>query len=401
MKTQRQTDIMDHTDHSWAVSDMPSLQPKMLFPRLRRKALFFPFDHPDSHYFHFARNGLYALGKHWRLDGQEVLFPSYFHGVELEALLAAGVRPRFYPVDRFMNVDPDTIIERITTRTRAVYLIHYLGFPAPVERVREICQQRGLKLIEDCALALFSSLGPRPLGSFGDASVFCLYKTLPVPTGGSLCLHGETARFPVDRPPMRTAWSSILGALIHYYQENGNKAVRTVLVGARQVGRLFARATKAELVAVGGQHFEIERASLGMNRVNFLIIRNQDPTQIILRRRHNFQYLLDRLSVISDPVFRQLPEGVCPLFYPLRVPHSKAIFHERLRQLGVGSVNFWSLPHDTLPEGEFPDSDALRHTILELPCHQDLDDSDMEKIVGIVLREWQSMYADQSQLSGN
>ena len=65
-------------------------------------------------------------------------------------------------------------------------LIHYLGFPGPVQEVRALCQRRGLALIEDCAHALFSRLGDRSLGTFGDLAIFSPWKSLPLPDGGLL-----------------------------------------------------------------------------------------------------------------------------------------------------------------------------------------------------------------------
>ena len=84
---------------------MPALSPTMLLPRRRPIERPFPFDHAGVSYHYFARNGIYDLARHWGLEGQEVLFPAYFHGVELDALLTAGVRPSFFPVHSRMQVD--------------------------------------------------------------------------------------------------------------------------------------------------------------------------------------------------------------------------------------------------------------------------------------------------------
>ena len=62
---------------------VPTLGPGMLLPRKRRAAAPFPFDDPTTHWFYFARNGIFALARLWGLAGSEVLFPAYFHGVEL------------------------------------------------------------------------------------------------------------------------------------------------------------------------------------------------------------------------------------------------------------------------------------------------------------------------------
>src|SRR5260370_16810805 len=128
----------------------------MVWTRRRHPELPFPFSHPSGRYCDSARNAIYALARHWNLAGKEVLFPSYFHGVELEALLAAGVHVRFYPVRQGMRVNLDEVASLIRDRTRVVYLIHYLGFPGPVRELSELSRHRTLLFILHCALALLS-----------------------------------------------------------------------------------------------------------------------------------------------------------------------------------------------------------------------------------------------------
>ena len=73
----------------------PTLRLQMTLPRSGRKSAPFPFDNRSLHYFYMARNGIYALAKLWNFTDQEVLFPAYFHGIEIESLLAAGVKLKF------------------------------------------------------------------------------------------------------------------------------------------------------------------------------------------------------------------------------------------------------------------------------------------------------------------
>src|SRR6058998_2203465 len=136
----------------------PPLRLQMAWPRGWRGSPPFPFDNPSLHYYYQARNGIYELARLWNLADQEILFPAYFHGVEIESLLAAGAKLRFYPVHAGMRVDFADIRSRLSPKTRAVYMIHYLGFPGPVEQVSELCRERGIPLIEECALALLSRL---------------------------------------------------------------------------------------------------------------------------------------------------------------------------------------------------------------------------------------------------
>jgi len=363
----------------------------MLFPRPRRVHLPFPFNNPTAQYFYLARNGIYALARLWTLTGQEILFPAYFHGVELEALLAADVRLRFYPVRERMRVDVDDVVARITPETRAIYLIHYLGFPAPVEELAVICRNRDLLLVEDCALALLSRLGEKPLGTFGDAAVFCLYKTLPVPNGGVLVLRSDDpARMARGTPPsLASTLALAASSLDRHFQLRGNRRLRLLLKGMRAFGKSLSRASGAERVEIGSQHFDSTHAELAMSRLVHLVVGAQDFSSIFERRRRNFLHLLDRLRDVAPPVFEGLPMGVCPLSYPIQVPNKQSVV-EQLVKRGVEAVNFWFPDHPAGPKEVFTDVAKLRHTVLELPCHQDLTPQEIDRVadhVCDVLRE--------------
>src|SRR6266478_1595664 len=111
------------------VPNMQTAWPHMLFPRLAATVpLVFPFDQPGLRYRYFARNAVWDAVKLLELAGKEVLFPAYHHGVELETLLAAGVKPIYFRVDGQMRADLDDARKRMTAKTAALYLIHYAGF---------------------------------------------------------------------------------------------------------------------------------------------------------------------------------------------------------------------------------------------------------------------------------
>src|SRR6186997_2864934 len=89
-----------------------TLSPAALLRRPRRNQPY-PFSSPQVRYFYFARNGLWHLVKLLGLEGREILMPSYHHGVEVEALMAAGARLRFYRVGRKMDVDLEDVERKI------------------------------------------------------------------------------------------------------------------------------------------------------------------------------------------------------------------------------------------------------------------------------------------------
>src|SRR5690606_41122268 len=126
----------------------------------------------------------------------------------------------------------------IGKETAAVYLIHYVGFPGPVEELAAICEERGVRLIEDCALALLSCLGERPRGSFGHAAVFCLYKTLPTPNGGVLVLrHPPAIRLPEgERPNLASTAGPMLASMLQRLELRTGHLGRVIRRGVRAPG---------------------------------------------------------------------------------------------------------------------------------------------------------------------
>ncbi len=366
------------------VPALPTLWPQMLTASARG-APAFPFEAPGARFYYFGRNAVWTLARILRLDQGEVLAPAYHHGVEIEALVDAGASVRFYGVGPKMQVEPDEVARLITPRTRALYFIHYLGFPGPARELRTLADAHGLPLVEDCALALLSRDGDRPLGTFGDAAVFSIYKTLPVPNGGVLVLSGSRPQgLPTPpEPPMLSTLSHLASALLQNLELRAGALGRLLRQAVRGLGKLTVSTAKIERVATGTQHFNRAHADLGMSALTRRIALAQDFASIVERRRRNFFLLLGHLRDVAPPVFAELPPGVCPLFYPLRV-EDKAGVQSRLAARGIETVDFWRYGHPACLPGEFPDVDALRRTILEVPIHQDLTPAAMTALAEAV-----------------
>src|SRR5829696_8995461 len=153
-----------------------------------KPAACFPFNAPRLSFYR-ARNAIYHLFRELQAltPSLTVLVPDYNSGNEVLALQAAGATVHFYRIGRDMQPDIEDV-ERLCKRhdPDVLYVIHYLGWPQPLSALAALCQQRSMLLVEDCALSLLSEPDGQPLGSTGDWSIFCLYKTLPVPNGALL-----------------------------------------------------------------------------------------------------------------------------------------------------------------------------------------------------------------------
>jgi dTDP-4-amino-4,6-dideoxygalactose transaminase len=118
--------------------------------------------------------------------GDEVIVPSITFAASAAAVLYCGGTPVFADVcgPHDIGVDPDDVERKLTRNTKAICAVHYGGYPAAVERLREL----GPALIEDAAHSPDASRGGRMAGAWGDAACFSFFsnKVLAVGEGGLL-----------------------------------------------------------------------------------------------------------------------------------------------------------------------------------------------------------------------
>ncbi len=121
-------------------------------------------------------------------DGDEVIVPSITFAASAAGAIYCGGTPVFADVrgPRDIGVDVEDVRGRITDRTKAVCAVHFGGYPADVAALRALCDEHGLKLIEDAAHAPDASRDGRMAGAWGDASCFSFFsnKVLAVGEGG-------------------------------------------------------------------------------------------------------------------------------------------------------------------------------------------------------------------------
>lgn len=368
------------------VPALPTLWPGMLLPGAARRELPFPLSAPRTTFYYLARNAVFHGAALLGLAGREVLVPAYHHGVEIGALVAAGAVLRFVRVDGRMRLDLEDAERRIGARTRALYVIHYAGFAQPMDDVLALAARHGLAVIEDCALSLLAAEGTRPLGSRGQLGIFCFYKTLPVPNGGALVVNDPAVLGapPVPEPaPRVSTLSHAAGALLANLALRAGGPGEALRAGARRAYGAARGASGLRPVSTGTSRFDPGLVDLGMSPLTRRVAARLDPAAIAAARRRNYFLLLGRLRDRVPPVFGELPAGACPLFYPLLV-EDKAAVAARLAARRVETVDFWRDAHPLCPPGEFPEAEALRRRVLELPVHQDLGPEDVAQVARAV-----------------
>jgi dTDP-4-amino-4,6-dideoxygalactose transaminase len=358
-----------------------------------QESLPYPLEGTGRKFFYVARNGIYHLFRALGFQSDEnVLVPDYHSGNETGAIRAAGTAIRFYPIRRDLQPDREAIARLCTSRTRALYVIHFIGWPQPMNWITEFCQQRELLLIEDCALSFLSEYEGRPLGSFGDYAVHCLYKSLPVPNGAVLTQNQCSLRELELLETVPPSAVSVLGRSAELMLESFRSrfpfsGVQLASMKAACGRALTAAAVKRE--RVGNIGFDLDKVDTEMSRSCHWLLARFNYELIRERRRTNFLYLAARLKGKVSMLPLELTDGICPLFFPI-LAENKAAVAEELRRRGIGVVEFWNEGDPAACGGDSRvglESDApfLRKYVLELPIHQNVTEAQLGYIAREVL----------------
>jgi dTDP-4-amino-4,6-dideoxygalactose transaminase len=87
-----------------------------------------------------------------------------------------------------LTVDPDSIEAQITPRTKAIFVVHYAGFPCRMDEIMALADEHGIPVVEDAAHAVFGRHRGRTLGLFGKVGCYSFYsnKNITCGEGGAL-----------------------------------------------------------------------------------------------------------------------------------------------------------------------------------------------------------------------
>lgn len=138
-----------------------------------------------------ATSGLYAaVGALGLGYGDEVIVSPYTMSACAACTLVYGAIPIFADVELDTGcLDPGSIEEKITPRTKAILVVHQFGFPADMDAIINIAKKYNLKIIEDCAQAHGAKYKGSYAGTLGDIGVFSLNVNKTIQAGeGCVCV---------------------------------------------------------------------------------------------------------------------------------------------------------------------------------------------------------------------
>lgn len=328
--------------------------------------------------------------------GDKVLVPAYHCASMIEPVIWAGATPVFYRIQADTAVDLDDLAAKADARCKLLLATNYFGFPQDLPALRAFCDARGLQLLEDCAHAFLGSVGGRPLGSWGDYAIASSMKFFPLYEGGCLV----SARHPLDQVQLHSAGAgfevkSLLNTLEGGFRYGRMPLLRVLSWAPLQLKSLLWRLLKARRTADaaplapgssdGGFSFDPrwldKRSALASRLMLRLVSRRRMGA---LRRRHylKLQQALGQLPG-CQPLHASLPDGVYPWVFPLRVEQPQALFRS-LKARGVPVVRFGEFLWPGVDASVCANSVTLSRQVLQLPCHQELREQELDWMIAQV-----------------
>ncbi len=297
--------------------------------------------------------------------GDEVIVPSLTFAATAAAVLYCEATPVFAEIvsRKHPSLDPEDVERRITPRTKAVCVVHYAGYAAAADRLKELCDARGIALIEDVAHAPSATLGGRKLGTWGLAGAFSFFsnKVLSVGEGGLLCTDSdEVAAFARSR--------------------------RSHAMTSGTWDRHNGRTDTYDVDALGFNYrLDEPRSALLLSRLGRL------EANIARRRELTLRYrgLLAQADGIIVPFEdADIPMSSCYVM-PIMLERdgSQAEVSRRLRELSIQTSIFYPSIHrfsayrERFPNLSLPITELASRTELTLPLYPHMTNDDQDRVV--------------------
>ncbi len=305
-------------------------------------------------------------------EGDEVITTPITFAASANCALYCGARPVFADIDeKTWNIDPQSVRERITERTKAVVAVDFTGQSAQLDELLEICREKGILLITDGAHSIGTKYKGRPVGSVADMTTFSFHpvKTVTAGEGGAVVTsdpalyerlslfraHGITRNPALMEKEPDGPWYYEQVALGYNYRMTDIQAA-LLISQLDKLDRFVAR--RREIVA---------RYNEAFRRVPQLIVQEEIPESDTARHLYIIRLRPERLSIGRKEFFDALDaENVrCNVHY---IP---VYYFPWYRKLGYR-------------KGICPKAEKLYEEILTIPLHYNLTDQDVEDVIRAV-----------------
>ncbi|MEF8735581.1 MAG: DegT/DnrJ/EryC1/StrS family aminotransferase [Candidatus Accumulibacter necessarius] len=334
-----------------------------------------------------GRSAIYQALLQLRLaPGSVVLVPTYHCPTMIAPVILVNLEVAYFGIrpDGLPNLN--TIDVATASRAKAMIVTHYFGLARSLVEVRQWCDEHRIALIEDCAHCYFGNAGERPVGTWGDLSTASLSKFFPVIEGGVLA-SANTQISAVRLSPLgfKAQLKAVMDVLELAIRHQRFAGIRWALAGLFRIKNAVGHfktstiSTEASSAASMMELCDMGRISQAPAWATTILKTILPRGQIIAKRQRNFALYAKHFQDVRGahvPV-PSLGEDAVPYVFPLWVEDSDRIYQAmRAQNLPVFRWDrVWpdtpQMPNDVGPYWS-------RH-LLQLLCHQDLDEADITR----------------------
>jgi perosamine synthetase len=351
----------------------------------------------------FLTSGRMGIGNALRLmgvqAGDRVLVPAYHCNAMIEPVVWLGATPVFYRIKADAGVDLDDVARLLGEgRASAMLVTHYFGFPQDNQVIFEFCQTHALPFFEDCAHAFFGEVAGKPIGSFGQYAIASPWKFFAIYDGGCIAMRSaDASNLRLQHPGISFQFKSAINALEAAFRYRRLRIVRHIAKPLlwlkdmiwnsikRAAGSKRNTLSSAPNSAEGGTSFEPLWLDKRMSVASRLLMHACDFGRIITLRRRHYQRLLDACADIPGchPLFPVLPDKVVPYAFPLFIDEPERLFAP-LKRAGVPIIRFGEVLWPGMDASICPISVEFSRKIFQFPCHQELDEAELEWMIATI-----------------
>ncbi len=282
-----------------------------------------------------------------------------------------------------VECDPETLSldladaeRKIDQDTVGVVVVHYGGFPAPMDRVIELARTKKLKIIEDCAHCLGGSYQGQKLGTWGDIGCFSFEEKKGMTTGDGGMMVANDAD--LIEPMRANRWVGI------------DKDTWRRREGYTEVGAQDVRHWHYE-VSVLGYKYNMNDLAASIGRVQLRRLNSFNARRAAIISRY-----LNRLADVSsfEPLFPYKENSGAYWLFGMRTADRNAVIRYLKSQRIATGVHYMPLSQHPLFaqfNRDLPISNKIWESLLTLPLHVDLTNDEVDRVADAVRRVLESL----------
>lgn len=295
-------------------------------------------------------------------EQDEVLLPEFI----CESVINCFKKDKisFYKVSANFVADVDDLRRKITTKTKIVFLMHYFGVLQPkgvLSEISDLAKKYGCVIIEDATHSLFTDKN-----TIGDYVISSIRKWMPIPKGGILFVVRDKLH---------------IQSLDLKKSTDNEKAYGMVLKDLFLKGILDCNSEYRDIFVTCEEKLDEQSDIYQISDFSEYVASCIDITEIIEKRKKNYQYLstkLERLGVVSAI---RMTEDACPLVFLLRLPERDS-FRRYLMKNSIYCAVHW--PSDGIMETDRLQAIRNSRELLSLPIDQRYDKEHMDYLVEVI-----------------